>query len=121
MWLYLFAENCVGTTCYPDHLGTPRAITTSDATNAKVWEWKNDDPFGNNAVNEDPSSTGTAFKYNNRFPGQYFDQETGTHYNRFRDYDPQIARYTQSDPIGFFGGINSYNNRGQTTINFLID
>jgi len=54
---------------HPDHLGTPRAITTSDTANTKVWDWKNDDAFGNNAPNEDPSATGTAFKYNLRFPG----------------------------------------------------
>ena len=33
-------------------------------------------------------------------PGQYFDQETNTHYNYFRDYDPAIGRYVQADPLG---------------------
>lgn len=43
-----------------------------------------------------------------RFPGQYFDAETGLHYNYFRDYDPATGRYVQPDPIGMRGGLNPY-------------
>ncbi|MEU9925210.1 putative T7SS-secreted protein [Streptomyces griseoluteus] len=35
-----------------------------------------------------------------RFPGQYYDPETGLHYNYFRHYDPETARYLTSDPLG---------------------
>ena len=41
-----------------------------------------------------------------RFPGQYYDAETGLHYNRFRYYDPSIGRYISADPIGQAGGVN---------------
>jgi RHS repeat-associated protein len=92
---------------HADHLGTPRAITRP-SDNAKVWEWSNSEPFGNNAPNEDPANTGTAFKFNLRFSGQYYDAETGTHYNYFRDYDPSTGRYIESDPSGLRGGINTY-------------
>ena len=43
-----------------------------------------------------------------RFQGQYFDQETGLHYNRFRYYDPVTGRFVHQDPIGLVGGTNSF-------------
>jgi RHS repeat-associated protein len=43
-----------------------------------------------------------------RFQGQYFDAETGLHYNRFRYYDPVVGRFTTNDPIGLYGSLNLF-------------
>ena len=43
-----------------------------------------------------------------RFQGQYFDEETGLHYNRFRYYDPDMGMFTTRDPIGLMGGLNIF-------------
>jgi RHS repeat-associated protein len=59
------------------------------------------------APNQNPVSLG-AFVYNLRFPGQYYDSETGLSYNYYRDFDPQTGRYVESDPIGLYGGTNPY-------------
>jgi RHS repeat-associated protein len=83
-----------------------------------VWQWDNIDPFADNAPVDNPSGFGS-FNFNLRFPGQYFDVETGTHYNYFRDYDPRIARYIESDPVGLRGGLNSYSFVDSSPINFV--
>jgi RHS repeat-associated protein len=79
----------------------------TNQTGQAVWRYDNNDPFGGNVPDENPAGLGI-FTCNLRFPGQYFDQETNTHYNYFRDYDPTIGRYVQSDPIGLRGGLNTY-------------
>jgi len=48
------------------------------------------------------------YQQNLRFAGQYYDNETGLHYNTFRYYDPNCGRFTQQDLIGLAGGINLY-------------
>jgi RHS repeat-associated protein len=87
-----------GTSVYyvqADRLNAPRVIT--DSQNRIVWRWDNAGPFGVGAPNENPSGLG-AFSYNLRLPGQYYDQETGLHYNTFRDYEPGTGRYVQGTP-----------------------
>lgn len=83
-----------------DHLGTSQKLVTQGGTVA--WSAKTES-FGITII--DPSSTITN---NLRFPGQYYDSETGLHYNLNRYYDPHIGRYITKDPIGIDGGINQY-------------
>jgi RHS repeat-associated protein len=77
----------------------------TDQNGQEVWRWKSD-AFGlGSAIN---APTSGLYSINLRFPGQYYDSESGLHYNYFRDYDPQTGRYVESDPIGLNGGLNTY-------------
>ena len=49
-----------------------------------------------------------SLEFNVRLPGQYYDKETGLHYNKYRHYDPSIGRYISEDPIGQSGGLNTF-------------
>jgi RHS repeat-associated protein len=73
-----------------------------------VWRWDQAEPFGNNPANEDPDGNAIVFDLPLRLPGQRYDAETGLHYNYFRDYDPTIGRYIESDPLGLVAGLNTY-------------
>jgi len=90
---------------YADHLNTPRLV--ADSTGTTVWRWDQAEPFGDSPGDENPSGLGT-FDLPLRLPGQYYDAESGLHYNYFRDYDPSLGIYKQSDPIGVEGGLNTY-------------
>ncbi len=93
-----------------DQLGTPQVVT--DNNQQVVWQG-NYDPFG--ACTE----TVNLIEQNIRFPGQYFDQETGLHYNYFRTYDPNTGRYLESDPIGLNGGISTYGYANQNGLKYI--
>ncbi|MFC1824383.1 RHS repeat-associated core domain-containing protein [Thermodesulfobacteriota bacterium] len=80
-----------------DHLGTPKILTNDKGAVAWSADYK---PFGNVALTKEATTN------NLRFPGQYYDQETGLHYNYHRYYDPRVGRYITPDPIGQAGGIN---------------
>ena len=93
-----------------DHLGTPQKLT--DNTGALVWD-RIQTPFGLDHSVTGPAATPV------RFPGQYADSESGLSYNYFRDYDPSLGRYIQSDPIGLAGGLNTYGYVGGNPLGYI--
>jgi RHS repeat-associated protein len=83
-----------------DHLGTPLELFDTDGItvwSAKYKAWGEVWELGAEQVRQPL-----------RFQGQYFDDESGLHYNRHRYYDPETARFITQDPIGLLGGENFY-------------
>lgn len=85
---------------HTDHLGTPMIATDKQGT--VVWKGVAE-AFGATEIIEN------AVQVNLRFSGQYYDYESGGHYNFHRDYKSSVGRYLQQDPIGLSGGLNLYN------------
>ena len=83
---------------HTDHLGSPIAMTAGNG--APVWSLESR-PFG------DGTPVGVVVS-NLRFPGQYFDSETGLHQNWRRDYIPASGRFLEPDPLGKDGETNPY-------------
>ncbi|MEN5326736.1 RHS repeat-associated core domain-containing protein [Pseudomonas sp. TWI549] len=86
-----------------DHLGTPQELT--DYSGDIVWSAKY------SAYGKVTSLELASEDYLNqplRFQGQYFDDESGLHYNRHRYYDPDVGRYLTPDPVKLAGGLNQY-------------
>jgi RHS repeat-associated protein len=85
---------------HTDHIGTPREITNARAQVVWSASFKTYGALALAHVNEVDNPL--------RFQGQYFDSETGLHYNRHRYYDPNCGQFTTQDPIGLLGGMNAY-------------
>lgn len=88
-----------------DQLGTPTELTDAEGEISwsgisKAWG-VTEGKLSGKAVNQN-------IRNPLRFQGQYFDAETGLHYNRHRYYDPATGRFISLDPIGFAGDLNVY-------------
>ncbi|EPK7286482.1 RHS repeat-associated core domain-containing protein, partial [Citrobacter farmeri] len=88
---------------HTDVTGTVQEVTAADGT--LVWAGYQTG-FGENRG--DISNSGAYFEQPLRLPGQYYDEETGLHYNLFRYYAPECGRFISQDPISIRGGLNLY-------------
>lgn len=89
-------------TVHSDNIDAPKIIT--DSQGVVAWEAAYL-PYGVSSANENDDAE---IIFNIRFPGQYYDRESGLYYNLNRTYDPEEGRYLQSDPLGFYDGTNTY-------------
>ncbi|WP_274080621.1 RHS repeat domain-containing protein [Pseudomonas kurunegalensis] len=88
-----------------DHLGTPMELTGEDGEIAWSGTYK---AWGLAEEKRSEKAMWAEIRNPLRFQGQYWDVETGLHYNRHRYYDPQVGRFIGKDPINFAGGTNVY-------------
>ena len=92
-----------------DHIGRP--VFATIASGAKVWE-ATYTPFGG-------VHTASGNLPANRFPGQWFQSESGLHQNWMRDYDPTTGRYLEPDPLGLVDGASVYGYVKQSPMRFI--
>lgn len=90
---------------HTDHLGTPQEM--SDIQGQMVWEAQYK-AWGQAQEIIAKAAQGTGISCPFRFQGQYYDEESGLHYNRYRYYDPLVGRFISNDPIKLSGGNNLY-------------
>ncbi|MGU9807629.1 UNVERIFIED_CONTAM: RHS repeat protein [Pseudomonas sp. CM11] len=86
-----------------DHLGTPQELTNYGGT--IVWSARY---RGYGKTTKLVHGGGEQLEQPLRFQGQYFDPESGLHYNRHRYYNPETGRYLTPDPSKLAGGLNGY-------------
>ncbi|MFC5740234.1 RHS repeat domain-containing protein [Dyella tabacisoli] len=87
---------------HADDLGTPRAVT--DSAGSTLWQWS----YAGNPFGEQQPTSVSGYVFNLRFPGQYHDAESGLKSNRYRYFESARGGYSQSDPVGLGGGLNTY-------------
>jgi RHS repeat-associated protein len=98
---------------HADGLGSPRVVTS--ASGSVLWQWV----YAGNPFGEKSPASASGYVLNLRFPGQYFDVESGLNYNINRDYEPATGRYIQSDPIGLLGGFSTFGYAFARPYNFI--
>jgi RHS repeat-associated protein len=98
---------------HADGLGSPRVVTNTAGT--MLWQWV----YAGNPFGEKAPVSASGYVLNLRYPGQYFDTESGLAYNVNRDYEAATGRYIQSDPTGVGGGMSTYGYVEQNPLGFV--
>jgi len=98
---------------YADGLGTPRVVI--DDAGVMMWRW----PYARNPFGETAPVSARGYVLNLRFPGQYFDVESGLNYNVNRDYESAKGGYLQPDPMGLAAGPSLYAYVGGDPLNYI--
>jgi len=102
-----------------DFTNTPRYLRRASGNlNQPVWHWPIA-PYGNTAAQEDPDGDGAKVTFNLRYPGQYYDAESGLHYNHTRFFNPRTGRYLQPDLLKLEGGINVYTYANGNPVHYM--
>ncbi|WON85806.1 MULTISPECIES: RHS repeat domain-containing protein [Chromobacterium] len=90
---------------HTDHLGTPQALTDEQGALALEMDYQ---AWGQAREIIADAANKAGIRNPFRFQGQYQDEESGLHYNRYRYYDPEIGRFISRDPIRLKGGVHVY-------------
>ena len=119
-WVGADTHNSAWVWLHTNHLGAPEAATNAQGN--LVWQARYE-AFGSAHIAKASSNNASALTIpltlHLRLPGQYFDAETGLHYNRQRYYDPQAGQYLTPDPLGNPDGPNPYAYVGHNPLGFV--
>ncbi|MBZ0166400.1 MAG: hypothetical protein K8I00_06290 [Candidatus Omnitrophica bacterium] len=103
-----------------DGLGSVRQVLNSSGTTVESYDY---DPYGQvtiyNSSLTDITSTGSGIDNPYMFTGRRFDEETGIYFYRARQYDPEIGRFLQRDPLGYYDSMNLFEYVGSNPVNWI--
>ena len=95
---------------HADGLGSIKSLTDSTGNLTESYEY---DIFG--MIISSLSTIGNPYY----FTGRRYDTESGLYHYRSRAYSPQLGRFLQTDPVGYFAGMSLYSYCYNNPINWI--